>query len=217
MSTQHSDIAPLKPEQTALIALAVVAVAIFCSLASWLENVERQYHRGQLRAAYRKRHSWKKGDVPRLKLLNVNDAAKHRMQRLTGLGRPVVTLPQPFDRTILTKINALQALFDTDASSAARGRAFKECPWWHHFVEALYRGEHAIAKERSLRGPSLEAEIVVGKALGISSALVHSICGAVRGKRRDDEPSTDFPPMTLAEYESWMQTGICGWPTDVGL
>jgi hypothetical protein len=224
MSTQHSDAAPFfgsvdlsrnsDSQQGDLIAWAILGIAIFWSLASWLEKVERQYSRGQLRAAYRKRHSWKKSDLPRLKLLNVNGAARHRMERLTGRGRPVVRLPKPLDEAIVAKINALQALFDADTSTETRRRAFKECPWWHHFVEALYRGEHAIARERGHRGPSIEAETVVGRALGISSASVHSICGEIRGKRRHDERLADFPAMTVAEFESWMQTGIVAGPTD---
>jgi hypothetical protein len=192
---------------TGLLVIILLGIAsVHRSLASWAENVERQHHRAELLAAYRRRHAWKKSDIRHLKSLNVNRAAQSRMERLVGRGRPIVRPHQPLDAEILKKMSALQSLLDPDASPDKRRQAFKLWPWWPHYVEALYRGEHAIAKKRGTKGASTEAEISVGRALGISAATVHSICGEIRSKRKADEGSADFPAMTLAEYESWMES-----------
>jgi hypothetical protein len=197
--------------QEFLTGLFVVGLVIFASLASWAENIERRHHRAQLLAAYRRRHAWKKSDIPRLKSLDVNSAARRRMERLAGRGRPVVRPHQPLDVAIVEKVAAFRSLVDPDASPNQRRQAIKVWPWWQHYVEALYRGEHALAKGRGTKSASTEAEISVGKALGISSAAVHSICGEIRRMRKDDKGAANFPPMTLAEYESWMETGKDRW------
>jgi hypothetical protein len=187
----------------------IVVVALFSayqSLEAWAENLERQHRRSQLLAAYRRRHAWKKSDIPHLRSLDVNSAAQHRMKRLVGRGRPVVKPHRPLDAVIINKVEAFQALADPNASPDKRRRAFKQWPWWSHYVEALYRGEHALAKDRGAKGASTEAEIVVGRALGISAATVHSICGEIRRKRKEDSESANFPAMTLAEYEGWMES-----------
>jgi hypothetical protein len=88
-----------------------------------------------------------------------------------------------------------------------RRKALKLYPWWSHNVEALYRGEHALAKEAGIAGPSGHAERLVGQALGISSATVHKICGDIRRKRKEWDGSANFHAMTLAEYQNWMETG----------
>jgi hypothetical protein len=35
---------------------------------------------------------------------------------------------------------------------------------------------------------------------------VHTICGDIRRKRKEDPESANFQAMTLAEFESWMQS-----------
>ena len=198
--------------EAGLAGLAVAVVASFKqSLVSWAENLERLHHRAQLLAAYRQRHAWKKSDVPRLKSLGVNSAALSRIDRLAGRGRPVVRPYQPLDVAIVTKLSAFQSFVDPDASPDKRRQAFKVWPWWQHYVEALYRGEHALAKDRGTRSASIEAEESVGRALGISAATVHTICGAIRRMRKADEGAANFPAMTLAEYETWIETGRRPW------
>jgi hypothetical protein len=203
-----------KFSQDILTGLVVVGLVIFSfsqAFVSWAENLERRHHRAQLLAAYRRRHAWKRSDIPHLKSLGVNSTARSRMERLAGRGRPVVRPHQPLDVAIITKVSAFRSLVDPDASPDKRRRAFKLWPWWPHYVEAMYRAEHAIAKERGTRAASTEAEILVGRALGISSATVHSICGEIRRMRKDDQGSADFPAMTVAEYENWMETGKGRW------
>jgi hypothetical protein len=191
--------------------IGLVAVAISKALASWADDLERQHNRAELLAAYRRRHDWKKSDLVHLESLNVNASARQRMGRLAGRGRPVVKPHQPLEVTIIEKLNAFSSLVDPEASPAQRRLGLKLWPWWPHFVEALYRGEHVLAKEQRLRNPAQEAEILVGKALGVSSATVHTICGNIRSMRREDADSANFPSMTLAEYEDWMETGVRNW------
>jgi hypothetical protein len=188
---------------------AIVLLAVFSarhSIEAWAADLELQYHRRQLLAAYRRRHVWKKSDIPHLLSLGVNSAAQRRMERLGGRGRPVVKAPRPLDAEVIDKLTAFQSLTDPNARPHERRQAFKQWPWWSHYVEALYRGEHARAKERGAKGASIEAEIAVGRALGISAATVHSICGDIRRKRKEDPESANFRAMTLTEYESWMES-----------
>ena len=192
---------------TGLVVVGLVALSIGKTLVTWAQNVERRHHRAQLLDAYRRRKAWKKSDIPRLESLGVNAAARRRMERLAGRGRPVVRPHQPLDVAVVTKFNALRSLFDPEASPEERRQALKLWPWWPHYVEALYRGEYAIAKQRGAKGASVETELTVGKALGISSAAVHSLCGGIRRMRKDDAESANFPAMTLAEFETWMRTG----------
>jgi hypothetical protein len=191
--------------------LILLAAYFQKSIVAWLERLEQQHYRGQRLAAYRRRHAWKKSDIPHLESLGVNQAARSRMGRLEGRGRPVVKPHRPLDDMIISTVSALQSLFDTAALPSQRRQAFKLWLWWSHYVEALYRGEHEIAKSRGLKSPSTEAELTVGAALGISSASVHSICGKIRKMRAEDAESANFPSLTLAEYEGWMQTGINCW------
>jgi hypothetical protein len=187
--------------------VAVVGVFIL-AFVRWAEDAGRRYHRGQLLAAYRRRHAWKKSDISHLKSLGVNKAAQSRMERLVGTGRPVVKPHRPLDELIMSKVSAFNALVDKAASVEERRKAFKIWPWWPHYVEALYRGEHSIAKERGIKSPSTEAEFLVGAALGVSSATVHSICGEIRSMRKDDEDSANFPTMTLTEYNNLIEKGM---------
>lgn len=167
----------------------IIALAIYKSLETWAEK----YRRGQLLAAYRRRHAWKKSDIARLEALGVNATARRRMEHLTGRGRPVVNELRPLDEEIIEKLKAVQLLTDPKASPALRRQAFKMWPWWPHYVEALYRGEHAKAKAECIKSPSEEAERSVGRTLGISAATVHSICGEIRRKRKDDPRVRKFP------------------------
>jgi hypothetical protein len=193
-------------------AAAVMAVVYFQkSVVALLERIEQQHYRGQRLAAYRRRHAWKKSDIPHLESLGVNQAARSRMERLEGRGRPVVKPHRPLDATIIKTVSALQSLFDAAASPGQRRQAFKSWPWSDHYVEALYRGEHELAKSRGLKSPSTEAELAVGTALGMSPASVHGICGKIRKMRAEDAESANFPSLTLAEYERWMQTGVNCW------
>jgi hypothetical protein len=179
----------------------VVLAAVYQALL----KAERDHLRGELLAAYRRRRHWKKSDVKNLKSLGVNNAALKRMDRLVGTGRPVVPPHRPFDEAVLTKISAFLTLFGDDGSADNRKQALRQWPWWPHYLEALYRGEHALAKEQGIPGPSDYAERLVGRELGISPATLHRICGEIRRKRKEWDGAADFPPITLSEFRDWME------------
>ncbi|MDI1345397.1 MAG: hypothetical protein PSV22_15035 [Pseudolabrys sp.] len=202
----HTESAQLweRPDFTKIAVVGLVAIAFY----KWIESAERRYNRGLLLAAYRRRRDWKKSDVAHLQSLGVNKAARSRMARLVGRGRPVVRPHQRLDELIVSKFGAFAVVVDNSASSDDRRKAFKELPWWPHYVEALYRGEHEAAKARGLKGASSEAEIAVGNALGISAATVHSLSGEIRSLRKEIESSANFPAMTLVEYECLMRNGF---------
>lgn len=187
--------------------LSDVLLTIQQAITSAAEYAERQHRRAHLLAAYRRRRSWKGSDIGPLNSLSPNASARKRMQRLRGKGRPVVTAHQPLAYVLVRKISAFQALVHPAASQLARRKAFRHWPWWRHHVEALYRGEHAFARDQGVAGPSDHAERLVGAALGMSAASVHSICGEIRRMRKECEETANFPPMTLAEYHTWMETG----------
>jgi hypothetical protein len=105
------------------------------------------------------------------------------------------------------RLTSWSALFRDDATPDERRRSFEGCPWWKHHVEALYRGELERARIRQIRGAYDHAERAVAHALRVSQGTVHAICGDIRAMRRADAESANFPPMTLAEYEEWMERG----------
>ena len=193
-----------------LVALIVLVGGLLLSLnqilASIAENAEEQHLRGERLRAYQRRASWKKSDVPALKTLGVNVAAQKRMERLTGRGRPVVKGHQPLELVIESKLKAF-ALFCPDATPQQRKNALKLWPYFDENVEALYRGEYALAKQNGVSGPASHAEANVAAALAISTATVHAISGKIRHKRKEGEDTANLLPMTVAEFEVWMATG----------
>lgn len=195
-----------------IAAVAALAERALLAWAKWVElmvtDAERVHHRGELLAAYRRRSSWKKADVPRLQSLGANAIAQRRVSLLTGLGRPVVRPHQPLWSTLARRFTDLQPLCNPGASPQQRRRALRLWPWWRHYVEALYRGERARAKSRGIARPSMYAEETVGEAINISAASVRKICGAIRRMRQEWEGAANFPPMKLDEFNHWIQTGI---------
>jgi hypothetical protein len=191
--------------RTPAFAAALFWVIVLAAAFMALLKAELDHHRGELLAAYRRRKKWKKSDVQNLKSLGVNEVALRRTEKLTGTGRPVVPPHQPFGEVAARKFIAFVRLCDEGSTPEQRKQAFKLWPWWPHYVEALYRGEHALAKERGIAGPSEHAEHLVGSELGVSASTVHRICGEIRRKRKEWDGAADFPPMTLGEYRGWME------------
>jgi len=219
-SHSPSESAPILPEGAGsllqswfafLASFGRTVLAFRQHLVSLAEEADRQHRRAERLAAYRLRHSWKKSDIPRLKTLDVNRAARRRMERVTGRGRPVVRPHKPLVLGVARKFHDLEPLFNSRSEPQKRRRAFKLWPRYQHYVEALYRGEHALAKEQGIPGPSVEAERRVGEAMGISLATVHAICGKIRRMRKEWDDSANFPPITLIAYDKWMKTGEHPW------
>lgn len=190
-----------------LIQKSFIALAVEADRA--LANMEVQGRRAQLLAAYKTRHRWKKSDLAHLKTLGVNAAARARMARVEGRGRPVVKPYQPPLLSLLRGVEAVQPLFSPSARERERRQALRKWPWWEHHVEALYRGEHELAEREHRPAPADYAERRVANALGLSQSTVHTICGNIRAIRLDWEGRANFPPMLLLEFGHWMRTGEC--------
>jgi hypothetical protein len=194
-------------ESWAILWAMIILVLIFAydAIEQWLNDLERRHDRAQLLEAYRRRRAWKKSDIRNLLSLDVNAPARCRMERLVGTGRPVVKPHRPFVQEAAGKLTAVQTLIDPTSSVMKRTKAFKQWPWWPRFVEALYRGEYALVKDRGVRNASAETEISVGEALGVSASTVHNICRRVRRERQQTPESTSDLSMTIAEYEVWVK------------
>jgi hypothetical protein len=189
-------------------------VAIFfVSIALWIfatfHEMERKHLRSERLAALKRRRCWKKSDVRYLETLGLRAAALKRMQRLTGRGRPVVTPHRPLSVFLDDKLSFLGHLFGPNSTAVQRRQGLKHAPWFPHIVESLYRAEHEISRRQHIQQPSADAEMRVGRELGISPATVHSLCVRVRQERRRSNVAADFPLLTLIEYETWMRTGEC--------
>jgi hypothetical protein len=194
-----------------LTVVAAQAERLMIAFTQWAqgtaENAERKHHRHELLEAYRRRHHWKKADLPHLRTLAVNPAARRRMSALTGVGRPVVRPHEPLSTLLTSRLRSFQALHDPNTLPHVRKRALKQWPWWNHYVEALYRGELADAQSCGIRRASLAAEDIVGKAFNISGASVRKICAQIRLKRQEWDGAANFPSMRLQEFNHWMRTG----------
>jgi hypothetical protein len=195
------------PNLLAVLGAVVILLLIFArdAIEEWLNDLEQRHARAERLEAYRRRHAWKKSDIGNLLSLDVSASAKHRMERLLGTGRPVVRPHRPFVQEVEHTLTAVHTLIDPDSPAERRRKAFRQCPWWLHFVEALYRGEYALVKNRGIRNASAETEISVGKALGVSASTVHNICRRVRRERQRDPQLASDSSMTIAEYECWMK------------
>lgn len=205
--------APAAGEFTGLAEQLVSLVkTVIGGIQSALENAERQYDRAEKLEAYRRRRQWKSGDKPKLQTLDLNDTAKRLIARLPpSKGRPVVQEHMPLADVIVATVTELNPLWKVESTPSERRQALKKWPRWAHFVEALYRGEHAIAKGERLPGASDHALRLVGAQLCIGPSTVKTLCGTIRKKRGEDPESADFPSMTLAEFRGWMETGTFDW------
>ena len=178
----------------------------FCK---WIEKAQRNHHRSELLTAYKVRHKWKKSDVKHLLSIGVNERAQRRMAKLEGRGRPVVKERRSLEKVISEELTNWLILFREDATPDERRGAIrnKKWPWWKHVVEALYRGEQELAREKRIRGPHDHAETMVADALRVSQGTVRAICGKVRAMRQEKGEAANFPPILLTEYEEWMERG----------
>jgi hypothetical protein len=63
---------------------------------------------------------------------------------------------QALAEVFVTKLCAFYMLFDTVGTPHSRKRALKHWPWWPPYIEALYRGKCALAREKGIA--ALESE-----------------------------------------------------------
>jgi hypothetical protein len=158
---------------------------------------------------YRRRQRWRKADVPHLLKLGIPAGRIERiMDGNKRRGRGVVQRYQSFDEMVTGMAERFNVLLSPDTEPYARLAALKQTPLWPDVVEALYRGEHAAAKERHERSPSTHAEQVVAACLGIADSSVHKICVGVRKERKQGNPSECDTLFRVTEFEAWKRDGI---------
>jgi hypothetical protein len=190
-----------------IVAVGLLVVAAYGWLTRAAADAEHRHNRAELLAAYRRRHQWKKSDTANLRTLDLSPVAERRIARLSGKGRPVVRPHQELAELWVGKIQYFMAVVSPETKPAERLRAIKQTPWGRHYVEALYRGEHALAKQRGEKGASEVAESLVAKRLIMSSAQVHRLCGEIRRVRAECFEDANFPPITLAKFDECMREG----------
>jgi hypothetical protein len=192
------------------LCLALVLLLFF--IVSQWGDWQTSHQKRARRTAYRRRHQWRKADVPRLLKLGV---PMERIQRITDdnnkrRGRGVVQSYQSLDEVVTLRAEQFNVLLAADTPPHSRLSTLKQTPFWRYIVEALYRGEHTAAKEIRQKSASSHAEQVVAGCLGISDSQVRKICVGVRKERkRENRPAYADSEFLLRvnEFEAWQRTG----------
>lgn len=200
----------LSDDQVTALGLVFILVALVDQIRKAWEAAQRAHRRRALLEAYRRRHHWRKADVPRLLELNVGRPAMMRVNRIMDSkcpGRGVVRSYRPLDEACLLWVERICIFFDPTTSPKERLWLLKQTVIWPHVVEALYRGERAAAKVGCRKSPSASAEEIVADHLGISQALVHKLCIAARQEQSRNEVSGLWPALCLTDFDVWAQHG----------
>lgn len=195
------------------VAFGLVIVAIVSQIEKWSQEMPDAHRRAARLQAYRRRHQWRKADVPKLRDLGVCAPAERRLQRIEsgkGRGRGVIGKYRAPDVLLRAGISYLNAHFDPATPPQTRLAGLKKnASWWPYVVEALYRGEYRTHKDRNEKSPSETAEQAIAHRLGVSSAAVRKICTAVRRERGNSAP--DCAALALGDFDRWLQNGGLIW------
>jgi hypothetical protein len=200
---------PENPESNEINWIGWIIVIIGVFIVSQWEGWQQSHQRRARLDAYCRRHQWRKADVSRLLNLGI---PKQRIERIISdnkrRGRGVVQNYQPLDTMLMHAAEQFSTLLSPDTPPPARLKVLKQTPVWSYVVEALYRGEHAAAKEACQKSPSMHAELLVADCLGITDSQVHKLCGGVRKERRcENKPSESESTLRIQEFEAWMKSG----------
>jgi hypothetical protein len=210
MTTKAPTVTDLSDRTSGWVLLAGIALLFVVAHEAILDaarDAEARHNRGELLRAYRNRRRWKASDRANLMTLNLSPAAHRRLERLAGKGRPVVEQHRELAEVMVEKLQPIAIMASKTASPNDRLRAMKALPWWPHFVESLYRGEHQLAKVRGDRSPAFAAECLVAHDLGVSQSTVHRLCGDIRRVRQACADDANFEPQTLTDLQAWLATG----------
>lgn len=194
-----------------LVMVVLIAFVVLYFLGG-CEAAREGHRKRALLKVYRRRHQWKKADLPRLRQLGVSDDATRRIERIAndklgGRGRGVVDEFHPIGDGFEAEAEKVWALIDPTASARDRVSALRQTELLPDVAEALYRGEHALARKAGQKSPAEVAEQRVAACLGLSQARVHKLCGKVRRNRRSSEGAKEPDPLSVHEFESWSATG----------
>lgn len=194
------------------LAIVVLIAFVVVYLLGGCEAARESHRKRALLKAYRRRQRWKKADVPRLRRLDVSDNAMRRIKRMAndklgGRGRGVVDDFEHLGEGFEAEAEKVWALIGPTTPARERVRALRQTELLPDVAEALYRGEHALAKTAGQKSPAEAAEQRVAACLGLSQARVHKLCGKVRRNRRSSERVKEPDPISVHEFELWSVTG----------
>ena len=200
---------PVNPESTELNWVGWVLIAICVFIVSQWEGWQQGHQRRACLEAYCRRHQWRKADVSKLLRLGVSE---QRIERIISnnksRGRGVVQKYRALDDLLTHAAEQLSVLLSPDTPQSTRLKVLKHTPVWRYVVEALYRGEHAAAREARLKSPSMHAELLVADCLGITDAQVHKVCGDVRKERKQQNKSSEGETtLRIQQFEAWIESG----------
>lgn len=182
-----------------------------------IENAARRaecgFERAQLLEVYRKRGSWKKGDLQKLRTYPLNRVAQKRLGELARRrqqGRPTIRPHRGLAQQLVAVGKHFHAMFDPATPPMDRLRLLKRTRWWAPLVEATYRGEYARLKAQNFKG--LKGESISSQAeREVAQAFVISVAELKRlrnGVRKDPRFAIDAEAaMMVEELEYWKETG----------
>lgn len=194
------------------LAIVVLIAFVVLYLLGGCEAARESHRKRALLKAYRRRHRWKKADIPRLRRLGVSDDAMRLIERMAsdklgGRGRGVVDEFQAIGDGFEAEVEKVWSLIDPTTSARERVSVLRQTELLPDVAEALYRGEHTLARKAGQKSPAEVAEQRVAACLGLSQARVHKLCGKVRHNRRSSEAAKEPDPLSVHEFESWSATG----------
>ncbi len=178
---------------------------------------ESDHRRRALLDALRLRRKWRTADIPRLEQLDLPPVALRKLEELRrnprkgrGVIREFVPAAEILRRGLCDDFRRV----DLDTPPHERLACYKKTRWFPEFVEAAYRGELKLAKQRvaasgSRAGrPHELAESAVAEAAGISPALVRRYCHQERMARRGLLIENAAAPTSAAELKRHLEHGL---------
>ncbi|MGH7092069.1 MAG: hypothetical protein ACREFB_00865 [Stellaceae bacterium] len=191
------------------LVLGIIVLGVLAYFITSWETWQAEHNRKARLTAYRRRTRWRKADLLRLMELGI---PRHRIERIIDAnrcrGRGVVPRYKSLDTTMAEMTAQFEVLLSPETAPHARLATLKQTPLWPEIVEALYRGEHAAAKERRERSASTLAEELVARCLGLSDSSVRKVCVAVRKTRRLEVKLAESGLLLrVGEFEGWLHSG----------
>ena len=187
---------------------AIAAVVILLILWKAFEQAERRYVRLVHWRIYRARRRWKASDRRHLQTYALTNAARLKLTRARGVGRPCVRPYKPFEVLCEEAFGDFGVICDASQPPHLQQQAMKRLPCWPELLEALYRGEWAVARAAGRKSPHESAEFTLAAAFAISPALVRKTCTEAR--RNHGRAESPLQATTLAEFaaerEGWRLT-----------
>lgn len=159
--------------ETALNIVAIGVLAFLDKVRAWWAHKEEAYRRAALRAAYQKRHCWKRRDAVTLRALGASPVALRLAEHAPKRGRPSLRPYLPLGEKLIQDYKQLQPAFEPSATPRERRQALKTLPGFGMLVEITCLVEAESLRSRRTPNPAREAEAAVGRVLAVSADTVH--------------------------------------------